>query len=135
LGIPKGERNAYLQGSNADPSYYAGIGLGNQKYLQLLRDYHFASKFGLNGVNQNGLITFYHGSPNPNKVSLRRPGIKYGGRATNGVGWYATTNPKYAQRYTYPDLLRSTIPTGKVYEVYVNSQNPYVFGTHQAIGN
>jgi hypothetical protein len=79
-------------------------------------------------------VVFYHGSPNPNKTSLRRPGIKYGGRATKGLGWFATTNKKYAQRYTVPHLLRNTPPTGKVYELYINSQKPYIFGTHQPIG-
>lgn len=57
LGIPKGERKSYLSGTNADPSFYSGIGLNNQIYSQKIRDYHAAQ-------SGNNLEVVSHTSPN-----------------------------------------------------------------------
>lgn len=87
LGIPKGERNSYLIGSNADPSYYSALGLNNNKYIQSLRDFHFKQTVPDNVFNDQ---TFVH-STNTNFNVFDKKFFGSTDDGYHGKGFYFST--------------------------------------------
>ena len=92
LGIPKGERKSYLHGTNADPSFYSGIGLNNQIYSQKIRDYHAAQ-------SGNNLEVVSHMSPNNFTVFDKNFFGTTTDEGFNGIGFYFGKTRKNPYNY------------------------------------
>ena len=92
LGIPKGERKVYLRGTNADPSFYSGIGLNNQIYSQKIRDYHAAQ-------SGNNLEVVSHMSPNNFTVFDKNFFGTTTDEGFNGIGFYFGKTRKNPYNY------------------------------------
>lgn len=113
LGIPKGERNAYLIGTNADPSYYTAIGLNNSRYTQRLRNFHFEQSFP--GIERT---TVYHGNMIPDNMMQQRGLSPYfdGGRQ---FGYFSSSSYPIAKTYNF-------VNGAPTYSLYPIIKKPYV---------
>ena len=101
LGIPKGERKVYLRGTNADPSFYSGIGLNNQIYSQKIRDYHAAQ-------SGNNLEVVSHMSPNNFTVFDKNFFGTTTDEGFNGIGFYFGKTRKNPYNYKPNQIIPGT---------------------------
>lgn len=121
LGIPKGERNNYLIGSTADPSYYSALGLGNNKYTQALRDFHFNQTIPNNTFNGQ---TFVHSTNSEfntfNKSFFGRTDDGY-----HGKGFYFSTTRPASKAHKQSGVI--TGPHGEIPIMSYGKNKMYVY--------
>ena len=121
LGIPKGDRNNYLIGSTADPSYYSALGLGNNKYTQALRDFHFNQTIPNNTFNGQ---TFVHSTNSEfntfNKSFFGRTDDGY-----HGKGFYFSTTRPASKAHKQSGVI--TGPHGEIPIMSYGKNKMYVY--------